>query len=122
MPGAIGALVFTSWAGIFQAPAVTVTTYGRAGTAGTGMQISAARGVPVSVQTTLADTLANCITHRNSAEALIGTVVSSTDALGRVYTGTGVLSCRTAIVAAKGLGGLLTHLCMCEWELMPETA
>lgn len=120
MPAGIGSLTFTSWHGVFQAQTPTVTPYGRAGTVGTGIQVSAIRGEAVEIRTVLCDTLANCATHRTSAEALIGTIASATDALGRTFANTAVVSCSTNVVPARGLGGLLTHMCICQWMLIPE--
>lgn len=120
MAAIIGSISFDSWTGQFQAPAPVVSEYGRSGTAGTGIMVSAARGVPVEVRTAITGSLATCQTHQTNCEATIGTVTNATDGFGRSYAATAVVSCRTSIIAIRGVPGE-THMCTAEWVLIPES-
>lgn len=119
MAAIIGTLSFDSWQGQFQAPVPVVSEFGRAGTAGTGIMVSAARGIPVSVRTAKLGSLATCQTHQTDCEALIGTIVAATDNFARSYAATAVVSCSTAVSPVRGVSGI-THICIAEWVLIPE--
>ena len=122
MPGSIGSLnAFDSWRGQFQAPAKPVEIYTRAGTAGTGISVGAAHGIPLQVETTFYGTSTDCATHISSAEGMVGTVVSATDAIGKTYANTGVIAVEKSLVRVKG-HATKTHLAMLTWTLVPEAS
>jgi len=116
----IGGLVFTAMRGTLQGPRPDAQVFRRAGVAGHGVVVSAPHGVEQELQTILISSPAACIAYLGAGEALVGTVVSVTDADGTTFANCTILDVRGATQAITGAGGntcLMTQI----WRLVAES-
>jgi hypothetical protein len=117
---AIGSLTPNAIRGTVQGEKKPVSVVTRAGVAGTGLLVGAAQATPYQLETDYYGTLAQCGTWRDSALAMVGTVVSITDAFGATWSDTAVLDIEFRFITAKGLGGSNTTILRATWTLVSE--
>ena len=115
----IGALSFSSMRGTLQGPRAEVQVHHRPGVAGHGLVVSAPHGVEQELQTMLISNLGACIAYLGAAEALIGSVVSVTDADGTTFANCSILDTRGSTQVIAGAGGS-TYLLTQVWRLVAE--
>lgn len=117
---AIGSLTPHAIRGTVQGEQKPVQVVTRAGVAGTGLLVGAAQATPYTLETDYYGTLANCGTWRDTALAMVGTVVSITDAFGATWSDTAVLGVEFKFITANGLGGSNTTILRATWTLVSE--
>jgi hypothetical protein len=117
---AIGTLTISAMRGTVQGERKPVEIITRPGVAGTGLLVGAYQAPPYTLETDYYSTLANCLTWMASADLLVGTSVSVTDALGETRSDTAVLGLDYQVIRAKGLGGSNTHIVRATWTMASE--
>ena len=117
---AIGSLTIHAIRGTVQGEQKPVQVITRAGVAGTGLLVGAAQATPYNLETDFYGSVVQCDTWRNTALAMVGTVVSITDAFGATWTDTAVLGVEFRYITARGLGAGNTTIVRATWSLVSE--
>jgi hypothetical protein len=115
----VGSLTVTAMRGDLQGPRADVTVFKRAGVAGHGLTVSAVHGVEQEIETDLISTLAGCMSQFGAAEALVGSVVSITDAQNVTFAHCSILGVTGTTQTIAGVSGSTTLLRL-RWRLIAE--
>ena len=109
-----------SWSGTIQRPTKPVEVHARTGVAGIGYTVGSAIAVPSNITTvSLYASTALAQAGAASANALVGSVVSVTDAAGVTHATTLVVQAQTAVSAVTGVSGVGAALTV-QWTFMAE--
>lgn len=116
----IGVLNFTSMRGDLQGPRPNVSIFTRPGVAGHGLVVSAPHGIEQELETDYVGPLSTAMAQFDAAEALIGTVVSITDAAGTTMANCTILDVAGRSYAITGAGAGNDTLLRLRWRLIAE--
>ena len=100
----IGLLNFTSMRPDLQGPRPDVTVFRRAGVIGHGLVVSAAHGIEQEIEADYVGPLSTAMSTFDAAEALVGTVVSITDASGTTMANCSIIDVQGGTRAITGAG------------------
>lgn len=113
----IGSLSFTTWRGVPQAQAPEVAAITRPGVNGALLLVGAYHPQEQEVETLFISSSALCASAWGTANAMVGTVVSSTDPYGTTWNRTAVLSVRHEQLTPTTAGWMLRT----RWRLLLDT-
>lgn len=117
----VGALTVSAMRGTLQGPRPIVRVFQRPGVVGHGLVVSAAHGVEQDIETDLISSRSACLAHLDAAEALVGTVVSITDADGSTFANCSILNCQGQTMAIAGAGAGVDCLVRVRWSIKVES-